>query len=203
MRKRFGCIYKITNKLNGKVYVGRTIRDPKVRFREHCRPKKSKWNRSLINSSIQLHGEDNFTFEILETNVPESEIDIREEGYINKFDCMAPKGYNCIERYAGSMISEVTRQKISEAGKGRTPWNLGAKGKQKAWNKGIYNQGACKPITATHMITGETKEYVSAAEAVREGFNSGHVTQCCKGKLKHHKGYYWSYNKGNADGEES
>lgn len=33
----------------------------------------------------------------------------------------------------------------------------------------------------------------STMEAGRNGFNQGHVTSCCNGKLKHYKGYIWSY----------
>lgn len=33
----------------------------------------------------------------------------------------------------------------------------------------------------------------STQEAQREGFNSGKVSQCCRGKLKTHKGFIWSY----------
>lgn len=33
----------------------------------------------------------------------------------------------------------------------------------------------------------------STQEAQRQGFNSGHISACCNGKLKTHKGYIWSY----------
>lgn len=33
----------------------------------------------------------------------------------------------------------------------------------------------------------------SVSEAGRNGFNFGHVAACCRGKLKHYKGYLWSY----------
>lgn len=194
-RVRTGCIYSITNLINGKVYVGRTIRNPEMRFREHCRPKKSKWNKSLINDAIQKYGKAAFEFRVLETEVPEPELDALEEAYISEIGCMAPAGYNCISRHEILNISEGTRKKMSEAKKGKKPWNAGTKGKQKAWNNGIYNMGRCKPVVATDIKTGENKYYVSAAEAVREGFNSGHITACCRGKLSHHKGFYWNYNK--------
>ena len=35
------------------------------------------------------------------------------------------------------MMTDETKQKISESLKGRTPWNKGVKGKQTAWNKGL------------------------------------------------------------------
>ena len=36
-----------------------------------------------------------------------------------------------------NMMTDETKQKISESLKGRTPWNKGVKGKQTAWNKGL------------------------------------------------------------------
>lgn len=35
--------------------------------------------------------------------------------------------------------------------------------------------------------------YPSVAECGRQGFNFGHIAACCRGKLKHYKGYIWSY----------
>lgn len=46
-------------------------------------------------------------------------------------------------------------------------------------------------VVATHMITGEEKEYISMAAAKKDGFSQAHVSQCCAGKRLHHKGYYW------------
>ena len=35
--------------------------------------------------------------------------------------------------------------------------------------------------------------FPSIAECGRQGFNSGNVSSCCRGKLKTHKGYEWRY----------
>lgn len=37
------------------------------------------------------------------------------------------------------------------------------------------------------------KEWPSAAEAGRNGFNQGNIVSCCNGKLKTYKGYIWKY----------
>lgn len=37
------------------------------------------------------------------------------------------------------------------------------------------------------------KIWYSTMECGRNGYNQGHVTSCCNGKLKHYKGYIWSY----------
>lgn len=35
--------------------------------------------------------------------------------------------------------------------------------------------------------------FPSTREAGRQGFNSGNVSACCRGKLQHYKGYTWKY----------
>lgn len=37
------------------------------------------------------------------------------------------------------------------------------------------------------------KIYESIVSAVKDGFNSGHISECCKGKRKTYKGYIWKY----------
>ena len=39
------------------------------------------------------------------------------------------------------------------------------------------------------------KIWLSTQECKRNGFHQGAVSSCCRGKLKTHKGYIWSYNK--------
>lgn len=53
-------IYKATNILNGKMYIGQTV-DPKRRFTEHKRGSKSK----VLSVAIHKHGKENFEFSIL------------------------------------------------------------------------------------------------------------------------------------------
>lgn len=79
-------IYKITNKLNGKSYIGQSIHCGK-RLDEHCK------GDQLVDKAIQLDGIENFTFEILkETN--KSELSFWEDYFILKYGTMYPDGYN-------------------------------------------------------------------------------------------------------------
>ena len=66
MRK--GTIYCITNKINGKRYVGQTIRDLGIRFNEHCFDDRSN---SKIHQAIKKYGWQNFSCEIVEQVEPE------------------------------------------------------------------------------------------------------------------------------------
>lgn len=80
-------IYKITNKLTGKSYIGQSI-DCTRRFEEHY-----KGNTQLIDQIIQIDGIENFTYEILEL-VDKEHLSEREDYYIAKYNTMYPNGYN-------------------------------------------------------------------------------------------------------------
>lgn len=90
-----GLIYKITNKINNCVYIGKTIRNLEVRIAEHKRDslKYSGQNIALYNA-VQKYGWDNFTIEIVEDNIPQEKIDEKEQYYIDKYNSYI-EGYNC------------------------------------------------------------------------------------------------------------
>ncbi len=60
-----GYIYKITNIINNKIYIGLTRRNIKVRFNEHIKKAKLNYNTKLYNA-INKYGENNFKIEVIE-----------------------------------------------------------------------------------------------------------------------------------------
>lgn len=59
----------------------------------------------------------------------------------------------------------------------------------------MTNGKQSKPIIQ-FTKTGElVREWPSIQEAGRNGFKPGAVVNCCRGKLKSHKGYVWKYKK--------
>ena len=79
-------IYKITNKQNGKTYIGQS-HNIQRRFSEH-----KKKRLQTIDNYINIFGVDNFDFEILE-ECSQEELDEKEQYYINKFNSIE-EGYN-------------------------------------------------------------------------------------------------------------
>lgn len=90
-------IYKITNLINGKVYIGQTVNSIEIRFNDHCKPSRGK-NGSGIDGAIKKYGKENFTVELLATANSIEELNALEIEYIAKYDSMNKhKGYNlCI-----------------------------------------------------------------------------------------------------------
>lgn len=96
MKLMKGKIYKITNKLNGKIYIGQTIKSLEERFQKHCcgTSAKDKYHFNMaIKKAIRKYGKDNFTIELIE-EVETDKLNEREVYWISFYDSYN-KGYNC------------------------------------------------------------------------------------------------------------
>lgn len=88
-----GFIYKITNKINGKSYIGQTIQNVKERFYQHCATKCSKAILNMvIHKAINKYGKSNFTIEVIE-EVESTNLNDRERYWIKYYDSYS-NGYN-------------------------------------------------------------------------------------------------------------
>lgn len=85
-------IYKITNNINGKVYIGKTNSSLEKRFKEHCSDclKYSEQNRPLY-SAMKKYGVHYFSISLIEeTNIPVE----RERYWIQFYNSYGHTGYN-------------------------------------------------------------------------------------------------------------
>lgn len=77
-------IYKITNLINGKIYVGYTKKELKERFNEHCKPRSKGALKMPIVMAIKKYGIENFKIELLEESENDKYIhEEREKYWIN------------------------------------------------------------------------------------------------------------------------
>ena len=113
-------VYKITNKITGKVYIGITNQGAGARYRHH-------WYEARIGEPAPIHrsmakyGEENFTLEIIDFADTYEELKEKEKYWIKQYDSMnREKGYNLTEGGDGTFgrtHSEETKKKMSEAQK--------------------------------------------------------------------------------------
>ena len=80
-----GCgIYKIENRVNGKIYIGSSIDIPTRLMNHKYMLRLNKHDNEYLQKSYNKHGESNFIFSVLEL-CNESDLIIKENFYINKF----------------------------------------------------------------------------------------------------------------------
>jgi len=109
-------IYKITNLVNNKIYIGSAINFRKRKNLHLWQLRKNKHGNKYLQNAFNKYGEDSFEF-ILLTNYPIKDLLVVEQIFINTFN---PE-YNIL-KIAGSRLgckhSEETKRKISLANKG-------------------------------------------------------------------------------------
>ena len=126
-----GSIYKITNTINGKAYIGQTIYDAeKTRIRDHLAGN-GKAN-ELVKRAVKKYGRDAFTYEILHDGIIPEFLDTLEKETIEKFNTVSPHGYNLTAGGKDGFRSEETCRKISRVNTGENHPNYG----KPPWNKG-------------------------------------------------------------------
>lgn len=111
-------IYKITNVLNNKVYIGQTKNSPEHRFNQHIREARSnkKKNYGIFHDAILQYGSDYFTVELIEVVEDKDIADERERFWISKFRSDQPEyGYNCDSGgLGGGEKNNITKSKIGK-----------------------------------------------------------------------------------------
>jgi group I intron endonuclease len=143
-------IYRCTNTINGKSYVGFTSGDLEKRIREH-KCEAGRGSTFMIHKAMRKYGFDNFIWEVLEeSDNSEFALNTLEEFYIRKFKTHhTEEGYNMTfggqSGMMGKTHSEETRKKMviarqNSSSQVRNPDGIGLvpgnrKG-QPSWNRG-------------------------------------------------------------------
>lgn len=179
-------VYKITNNINNKLYIGQTCNSLHSRFMAHCRQS----NYSKLYRAIKKYGRQNFKIESLGTFSSREIANIVEDYFIETLE-VRKYGYNI--RYGGttSKLSETTRKLLSEQKMGAKnpmfgkpgPW-LGKKLPFK-----VTNWAAKKVICLNTNII-----YESMKSAARDcGVSDVSIKQVCKGYKDQVKGLSFKY----------
>lgn len=140
-------IYKITNNINSKVYIGQTIESLNKRWKRHNWMCTQKRNAMIITSALIKYGETNFKIEEIDTAENLDELNNKEKYYISFYNSISPNGYNIQSGGNNFRMSEETKLKISIA-------NTGKKRTEETRNK----------LSVSHkgfVVTNETKRKLS------------------------------------------
>jgi group I intron endonuclease len=106
-------IYKITNNISHKIYVGQTTKNLQKRINDHIK------GGSHLSNSIRKYGIENFTIEEICMAENRDELNRKEQFWIEKLNSKEPNGYNLTSGGLGILNPvDTTRQKMSD-------WQLG------------------------------------------------------------------------------
>ena len=132
-----GIIYGWYCTVTDKWYIGQTV-NPEGRFNCHIDRAINKKDKTYFYSSIRKYGLENFVYCVLEENVLRENLNMREMDWIEYYDSFYC-GYNMTAGGNQTIFSEEFKEKMSEANKGRIPWNKG--------KHGIYSEETLKKLS--------------------------------------------------------
>lgn len=180
-------IYKLTNNVNSKVYIGQTWFSLKHRLAQHlCNKVKSK-----LTNAIEKHGKEAFHIELITVSHTQEVADYWEKYFIEKFDSIK-HGYNIKDGGSRGKQSESTKQKISKKAMGHKR-NLGRVASEQA-KQNISNSllGSKNPMFGKH-ISNEVKQRISDAHfgKARPIEVKKKISDSMKATSKSNKGKTW------------
>jgi group I intron endonuclease len=210
-------IYKITNLINNKVYIGQTTESLQKRWKRHTSEYHEK--NMYISRTISKYGEKNFIIEKICECYSLQELNEKEIFYINEYDSLSPNGYNLVvggnnskmsdetklkisnshkKRYLdGKVISEETRKKLSESHKGWIPseetrqkWRDAFSGKKPSEKTRI---GAISHHQKTYTFESPDGEIITFTNmkdfCKKNNLCNSKLCLVASGKRNHHKGW--------------
>lgn len=111
-------IYKITNTVNGRSYIGQTVGSVGRRWNQHSTSMKN----SPLYNAFRKYGRDKFTIEVLCCVLSPEHLNELECYFINYYNTFSPNGYNLTTGGDCAYTrSEESREKQRAAMTGRSP----------------------------------------------------------------------------------
>jgi group I intron endonuclease len=164
----YGIIYKVTNKINEKMYIGRTT-NLKEKMRIHMKRALNNKHNSHFHNAIRKYSKENFKWKIIAKCFSKEELNNVEIEMIEKYNTFE-NGYNLTrggEGRFGYSHTEETKKKISEAERGEKNHMYGKRGSN------------CPNFGKTHSK--KTKKRMSEA---KKGENHTFYSKHCSKKTK-------------------
>ena len=204
-------IYQIVNKLNDKVYVGKTLNNIEKRWKEHCCDYLKPTNEKRpLYAAMRKYGIENFKISILE-KVSEDEINEKETEWIEilgsfKYGYNATKGgdgkhyadydliYSLFQEGKNNLqIQEITKYDCATVAKALQLKGITELERKKRGREIMQN--------AVIMMNKDTEQDIQIFPSIAQAYqflnkeHSGHIASVCNGKRKTAYGYKWRYVK--------
>lgn len=202
-------IYKISNNINGKSYVGKTLKSIKERWKQHINSKdKEECKNRPLYRAFNKYGVDNFTIQQLE-ECSEEVVNDREIYWIRTLGTFH-KGYNATKggdgrAYVdktliktlwdeGKTVGEIVAITKHDSGTVKLALNSAGITKEERLTRSRLTYFA-KPVLMFTKQGEFLREFASTTEANKHLKIKGndHISAVCNGKRKSCYGYVWKW----------
>lgn len=202
-------IYQITNKINNKIYVGKTLKTVEERWKEHCQDfNKPKNEKRPLYDAMQKYGIANFFIEPLE-EVTVFDINEKEQYWIELLGSFK-YGYNATKGGDGKHYADYDLiYKLFNEGKNNLEIQNMTNYDRATITKALELQGVSQEERLKRgrqvieksvvMIDKDTEEDIRIFSSINKAYqflnkqHSGHIASVCNGKRKTAYGYKWKY----------
>ena len=177
-------IYKATNIINNKIYIGQTVQALEKRRKAHERAHRYKNSKDMIFAkAIKKYGKENFTWEIIDTASSLDELNQKEEYWISKLNSLAENGCGYNDKRGGNnhKHSERTKSKISKSQTGELNHAFGKTGNLNPTSKRVININTGKIYESANICSKE------------EGLSYSHICAVCRGDRATTGGFSFRY----------
>ena len=204
-------IYKITNLITGKSYIGETNRTIEARWYQHRYRAENEIRSEYLYRAMNKYGIENFIIEEIEQCKPEVRFE-RETYYILLYDTLAPNGYNLILSQNGPNFEKISRTKelwdngliITEIATALRSdpksislylKGIGVTTEEIRKRKGSFiGKRSSKKVIRYDLKGNFIDEWDSASNAAKElNYNVASICKCCNGDLLTYKNYIWQW----------
>lgn len=205
-----GYIYKITNDINNKFYIGQTnLFNPELRWKRH--KTESTWSRAKkrpLYDAINKYGIKHFHFEVLE-EVEEEQLNTKEQYYIEFYRTYIgfedSNGYNATlggDSYKRLVWTEEEKKNIITDFNNHNSITDICRKYHHTYNTIAtllqsygFNTSKIKTIAQVNKNTGEVIEiFETIKDAERKtGIQNSHISECCRGLRLSAGGFLWIY----------
>lgn len=175
-------IYKVTNLINGKTYIGLTTKSLEQRKSEHIYKAFNQNGNPVIHRALRKYGENSFTWEVIDTAETQEELSEKEIYWIKFHESFGANGYNLTHGGEGSLGYKHTpesRAKMSISQKGRTHSD------ETKRKMGLTRKGSKHPLaTITESDVLEIKEMIKDGMRLIDISNELNINKGIIGRIK-------------------